>query len=151
MMRTKTPVPKREELKPAWHLVDAQDKILGRLAVRLAVILQGKHKPIYAPHVDTGDFVVVTNVEKVAITGNKIENRRHYWHTGWVGGLRSATLGERMAKKPEEVLRTAVRRMLPKSTLGRKMLKKLKIYRGPEHPHAAQLPQPLDVRGRRLK
>ena len=148
-MRTKTPVPKPKDLHPAWHLVDAEGQILGRLAVRLAVILQGKDKPIYAPHIDTGDFVVVVNAGKITVTGRKSENRFYYRHTGYPGGLKKASLGDLLAKKPEEVIRTAVRRMLPKTTLGRKMLKKLKVYRGPDHPHAAQMPKPLDLGLRR--
>lgn len=143
-MRARTPIPKPKDLKPAWHLVDAKGKILGRLAARLATILQGKHRATYVPHLDTGDFVIVVNVEKMAFTGKKEENRIFHWHTGYPGGLKSISLGELMAKKPGEVLRTAVRRMLPKTTLGRKMLKKLKVYVGPEHPHGAQQPRLLD-------
>lgn len=145
-MRTRTPVPKPKDLDPAWHLVDADGKILGRMAARLAEILQGKHKSTYAPHIDTGDFVVVVNVEKTAFTGRKLEQKIYQWHTGRPGGLKTATLADRMAKKPQEVLRDAVRRMMPKTTMGRKMIKKLKIYKGPDHPHAAQRPGPLDLR-----
>lgn len=150
-MRAKTPVPKPKEVERAWHLVDAEGQILGRMAARIATILQGKHKATYAPHLDTGDFVVVVNVEKTALTGKKDEKRIYHWHTGYPGGLKSASLGERMAKKPEEVLREAVRRMLPKTNLGRKMLKKLKIHRGPDHPHEAQSPKPMDLRLRRKR
>lgn len=142
-MRTRTPVPKPKDVERAWHLIDADGKIFGRLAARVAVMLQGKHKATFAPHLDTGDFIIVVNVEKIAFSGRKTETRIYHWHTGYPGGLRDASLGELMAKKPEEVFRSAVRRMLPKTTLGRKMLKKLKVYKGPEHPHKAQSPRPL--------
>jgi large subunit ribosomal protein L13 len=126
-----------------WH-VDATDKIVGRLASDIAVILMGKHKPIYTPHVDTGDFVVVTNCEKVVFTGKKWEQKRYTWFTGYTG-QRSESAESRRKRKPEMILREAVRRMLPKSKLGRKMLDKLKLYRGPEHPHQAQQPGPKQL------
>jgi len=127
-----------------WCLVDATDKIVGRLATDIAVILMGKHRPTYTPHVDTGDFVVVINAEKVVFTGKKWEQKTYTWYTGHPG-LRSETAGKRLEKQPEMILREAVRRMLPKSKLGRKMLLKLKIYAGPEHPHQAQQPEPKEL------
>jgi large subunit ribosomal protein L13 len=150
-MRTRTPVPKRAELSQAWHLVDLDGQVLGRAAARVAMILQGKHRPTYTPHMDTGDFIVAINAEKALLTGKKAEQRRYYWYTGYPGGLKSVSIEERMATRPEEVFRTAVRRMLPKTTLGRKMLKKLKVYRGPDHPHQAQMPKLLDLQLRRAK
>ena len=144
-MRSKTPLPKKEELAPAWHLIDADGLVLGRLAARVARILMGKHKPIYTPHMDTGDFVLIVNAERVAVTGKKRQSRIFYRHTGYPGGLKQASLGNLLEKKPAEVIRTAVRRMMPKTSLGRKMLKKLKVYKGPDHPHAAQTPKPLDL------
>lgn len=150
-MRTRTPVPKREDLNQTWHLIDMEGQVLGRVAARVAMILQGKHRPTYTPHMDTGDFIVVINAEKAVLTGKKAEQRRYYWYTGYPGGLKSVSIEERMENKPEEVFRTAVRRMLPKTTLGRKMLKKLKICRGPDHPHQAQMPKLLDLQLRRAK
>ena len=144
-MRAKTPLPKADDRKQVWHLADLEGQVLGRAAARAAMILQGKHKPTYTPHMDTGDFIIAVNAEKVKITGNKREQEMHYWHTGYPGGLKGKSLGERMDQRPEEVFRTAVRRMLPKTTLGRHMLKKLKVYRGAEHPHEAQQPTPLDL------
>ena len=148
-MRTKTPLPKADDRQQAWHLCDLEGQVFGRAAARAATILQGKHKPTYTPHMDVGDFVIAVNADKMKITGKKLEQGLFYWHTGYPGGLKSRTLGERMEKRPEEVFRTAVRRMLPKTTLGRHMLKKLKVYRGPEHPHEAQKPTPLDLGARR--
>ena len=141
----KTYMAKASEVEKNWYLIDAEEKVLGRMAARIATVLQGKHKPVYTPHCDTGDFVVVVNAEKVKITGNKIENRKIRWHSGFIGGLKEVTLKRFMEKKPEEVVRLAVRRMLPKTKLGRQMIKKLKIYKGAEHPHAAQAPQTLDM------
>ncbi|GIX32166.1 MAG: 50S ribosomal protein L13 [Lysobacterales bacterium] len=128
-----------------WFVVDASGKVLGRLCAEIARRLRGKHKPIYTPHVDTGDCIVVVNAEKVAVTGRKLDDKRYYRHTGYVGNLKSASLREMLAKHPERVIELAVKGMLPKNPLGRAMFRKLKVYRGPEHPHAAQQPQPLDL------
>lgn len=126
-----------------WYIVDAEGQNLGRLASILAETLAGKRSPWYTRHCDTGDFVVVVNAEKVAVTGNKLRDKRYWRHSGYPGGIRSRTLGELLERRPEEVLRRAVRGMLPKNSLGRSQLMKLKIYAGPEHPHTAQQPQPL--------
>ena len=141
----KTPLPKVDEIQRDWFVVDAENKVLGRLATQIAMRLRGKHKPIYTPHLDTGDFIVVINAEKVRLTGKKLDRKIYYKHTGYIGGLKSFTAREMLTRKPEEVIRLAVRRMLPKNRLGRKQLKKLKVYRGPNHPHAAQRPQPLSI------
>lgn len=140
----KTYMAKPGEVEQKWHLVDAQDKIVGRLASEIAVILMGKHRPTYTPHVDTGDFVVVINSDKVSLSGRKWENKEYTWYTGY-GGLRSETAAARHARRPDAVISEAVRRMLPKSKLGRKMLTKLKVYAGNEHPHQAQNPAPLEL------
>jgi large subunit ribosomal protein L13 len=137
------------EVQRKWWLVDAEDKVVGRLASDIAVILMGKHRPTYTPHVDTGDFVVVVNAEKVTFTGNKWEKKRYNWYTGYPG-LRSETAAQRLAKKPEMILTEAVRRMLPKNKLGTKMLSKLKVYVGDTHPHQAQRPEPREL-GERKK
>lgn len=139
MTSQKTYVAKKEKVDRNWWHYDAADKVVGRLASDIAVILMGKHRPIYTPHVDTGDFVVVTNAEKVTFSGNKWDQKTYTWYTGYPG-QRSETAADRLAKKPEQILREAVRRMLPKNKLGRQMLSKLKIYAGPEHPHQAQQP-----------
>jgi large subunit ribosomal protein L13 len=128
-----------------WFLVDASGKTLGRLSAEIARRLRGKHKPVYTPHVDTGDCIVVINAEKIAVTGRKLDDKRYYRHTGYVGNMKSASLREMLARHPERVIETAVKGMLPKNPLGRAMFRKLKVYRGPEHPHAAQQPQPLDL------
>ncbi len=128
-----------------WYVVDAEDRTLGRLATQIAEVLRGKRKPEYTPHCDTGDFVVVVNAEKVAVTGNKRADKRYWRHSGYPGGIRSRTLGEMLARRPEEVLRKAVRGMLPRNRLARQQLRKLKIYAGPEHPHQAQQPKPLEL------
>jgi len=128
-----------------WWIVDADGQNLGRLSTSIAETLRGKRSPWFTPHVDTGDFVVVVNAERVAVTGQKLRDKRYYRHSGYPGGIRSRTLAEQLARGPEEVIRTAVRGMLPKNRLGRKQLTKLKVYAGPEHPHAAQNPQPLRV------
>ena len=141
----KTPLPKVNEIQRGWFIVDAENKVLGRLATQIAMRLRGKHKPIYTPHLDTGDFIVVINAEKIRLTGKKLDRKIYYKHTGYIGGLKSFTAREMLTRKPEEVIRLAVRRMLPKNRLGRKQLKKLKVYRGPSHPHAAQKPQPLSI------
>ena len=144
MLGTKTYMAKPGEVEAKWWVVDATDRIVGRMASDIAVILMGKHRPTYTPHVDTGDFVVVVNAEKVVFTGNKWEQKRYTWYTGYPG-QKSESAAERLAKRPEHILREAVRRMLPKSRLGRQMLTKLKIYAGPEHPHQAQQPEPREV------
>jgi len=136
---------KKEEIIKDWCVVDGQGKILGRLASEIASRLRGKHKPIYTPHLDTGDFVIVVNAEKIRLTGNKLANKIYYRHSGYPGGLTETTAGKLMQEKPEDVLKIAVRGMLPKNTLGRAMLKKLKIYKGPEHPHDAQCPRTLEL------
>ncbi|GAB4263301.1 MAG: 50S ribosomal protein L13 [Deferrisomatales bacterium] len=128
-----------------WFVVDANGQTLGRLASRIAMILRGKTKPTYTPHVDTGDFVIVLNAEKVRLTGRKLDQKMYWRHSGYPGGIKGNTARQMLARKPEEVLRLAVRGMLPKNTLGRHMLKKLRIYAGPEHPHQAQQPKPLDL------
>ena len=133
------------EITREWYLVDAEGKTLGRLATRIADTLRGKGKPQYTPHVDTGDFVVVVNAEKIAVTGNKLDQKQYYRHSGYPGGLRTRTLREQLDRRPTEVLRVAVKGMLPKNRLAAKQLNKLKIYAGPEHPHDAQAPKPLDL------
>jgi large subunit ribosomal protein L13 len=135
---------KTGEIDPKWWLVDADEKILGRLSSDIAVILMGKHRPTYTPHVDTGDHIVVVNAEKVALSGNKWEKKVYTRYTGYPG-LRSETAADRLAKRPEMILREAVRRMLPKNKLGRKMLSKLKIFIGPDHDHQAQQPESIDL------
>ncbi len=142
----KTYSAKPREIEQAWYLVDAEGRTLGRLATQIADVLRGKGKPQYTPHVDTGDFVVVVNAEKVRVTGNKLEQKVYYRHSGYPGGLRERTLAEQLARRPEEVLRRAVRGMLPKNRLAAAQLRKLRIYAGPEHPHAAQNPVTLEVR-----
>ncbi|HZE48079.1 MAG TPA: 50S ribosomal protein L13 [Jatrophihabitantaceae bacterium] len=137
--------PKPGEVTRAWHVIDANDIVLGRLASHAAKLLRGKHKPQFALHVDTGDFVVVINAEKVALTGNKRDEYR-YRHSGYPGGLHRRTVGELLERRPERVIELAVRGMLPKNTLGRAQLKKLKVYAGPEHPHGAQKPQPFEIK-----
>jgi large subunit ribosomal protein L13 len=128
-----------------WLLVDASGQTLGRLASQIADALRGKRKPTYTPHIDTGDFVIVVNAEKVSVTGNKLRDKRYYRHSGYPGGLRSRSLAEMLERRPEEVLRKAVKGMLPRNRLGRKQLTKLKIYAGPDHPHAAQKPRPMKI------
>jgi large subunit ribosomal protein L13 len=137
--------PKPGEIERHWHVIDANDVILGRLASHAAHLLRGKHKPQFARHVDTGDFVVVINAAKVAVSGNKL-NEFRYRHSGYPGGLSKRTVGELLESKPERVIELAVRGMLPKTTLGRAQLKKLKVYAGPDHPHAAQKPQPFEIK-----
>jgi large subunit ribosomal protein L13 len=131
-----------------WLVVDAAGKNLGRLAAQLAETLRGKHKPEYTPHCDVGDFVIVVNAERVAVTGNKRQEKRYWRHSGYPGGLRSRTLAEMLDRRPEEVLRRAVKGMLPRTRLGRAQLRKLKVYAGPDHPHQAQKPQPLELETR---
>jgi len=136
---------KKEQAKHKWLLVDADGAILGRMAAKIAPILMGKHKPTYTPHVDVGDYVVVVNAEKVRLTGKKEQTKEYDYYTHFPGGHRYVSFADMMARKPEMVVQLAVRRMLPKNALGRKMLKKLKIYRGPEHEHQAQRPEKIEV------
>jgi len=133
------------EVARDWYLVDAEGKTLGRLETQIADTLRGKRKPQFTPHVDTGDFVIVVNAEKIAVTGNKLDQKRYYRHSGYPGGLKSRTLREQLERRPTEVLRTAVRGMLPKNRLARQQITKLKVYAGPEHPHESQNPKPLEV------
>ncbi len=140
----KTYSAKPGEVTREWYLVDAEGKTLGRLATQIADTLRGKRKPQYTPHVDTGDFVIVVNAEKIAVTGNKLDQKRYYRHSGYPGGIRSRTLREQLERRPTEVLRVAVKGMLPKNRLARQQITKLKIYAGPEHPHEAQNPRPLE-------
>lgn len=143
-MKTYFATPQTVERK--WYIVDATDKTLGRLATQVASILRGKHKPIYTPHVDTGDHVIIINAEKVRLTGRKLQEKKYYRHSGYVGGLKVRTAGEILSgNRPEEVLRLAVKGMLPHNRLGRQMFKKLKVYAGNEHPHQAQQPETLDI------
>ena len=141
----KTFVAKPETVKRDWYVVDAEGKTLGRLATEIASRLRGKHKPEYTPHVDTGDYIVVINAEKVAVTGNKRTDKMYHHHTGFVGNLKSAPFKELLAKKPEEVIQKAVKGMLPKGPLGREMARKMKVFAGGEHTHAAQQPKLLDI------
>jgi len=140
-MRTWTA--KANDVERRWYVVDAEGETLGRLAVRIADTLRGKRKPQFTPHVDTGDFVVVVNAEKISVTGDKLQQKRYYRHSGYPGGLRSRTLGEQLQRRPTEVIRMAVKGMLPRNRLARRQITKLKVYAGPEHPHEAQNPQPL--------
>ena len=143
--RMKTWNAKPRELPRRWYVVDAEGQTLGRLATQIADTLRGKRKAEYTPHVDTGDFVVVVNAEKVAVTGSKLDQKRYYRHSGYPGGLRSRTLADMLQRRPEEVIRRAVKGMLARILLGRAQIRKLKIYAGPEHPHAAQQPEPMEV------
>lgn len=136
---------KKEEVVRDWYLIDAEGKILGRLASEIARRLRGKHKPIYTPHIDTGDFIVVVNAGKVSLTGKKLTDKIYYHHTGYPGGIKSVTAGKLLKEKPERLLHNAVKGMLPKNSLGRQMLKKLKVYAGAEHPHEAQTPRLLEL------
>ncbi len=141
----KTFVAKEHEIKKDWVLVDARDKVVGRLATQIAMRLRGKHKPIFTPHADTGDFVVVVNAGKVRLTGAKWKDKKYYRYTGYIGGLKETTAAKMLEKKPENVLRSAVWGMLPKNSLGRRQIKKLKIYSGSEHPHEAQQPKEVEL------
>jgi large subunit ribosomal protein L13 len=141
-----TYVPKPDEITREWYLVDANDQNLGRLASEIAQIMLGKHKPIFTPGVDTGDFVVVVNAERVSVTGNKMEDKFYYRHTGYPGGLKKISLKDQLAKHPERVLKSAVWGMLPHNKYGKHVLKKLKVYAGPDHPHGAQQPKPLEFK-----
>lgn len=142
----KTVSAKAETVKRDWYVVDASDKTLGRLATELARRLRGKHKTVYTPHVDTGDFLVVVNAEKIAVTGNKLNDKNYHRFTGHIGNLRTINLRDMLASHPERVIEIAVKGMLPKNPLGRAMFRKLKVYKGPNHPHAAQQPQALDIK-----
>lgn len=136
---------KEADVERNWYVVDAEGKTLGRLASQIAAVLRGKHKPIYNPSVDTGDFIVVINADKIHVTGRRMDQKKYYTHSGYQGGLKERTLRQMMEKKPERVIQLAVRGMLPKNVLGRRMIKKLKVYAGPDHPHAAQRPEPLEI------
>ena len=136
---------KPAEVRRSWYLVDAADKTLGRLASEIAQRLRGKHKPIYTPHVDTGDYIVVVNAEKVRVTGNKLQDKMYHHHTGYIGNLKSISLEKLLQKAPERVIQNAVRGMLPRNPLGRAMFKKLRVYAGAAHEHQAQQPQPLEI------
>ncbi len=138
--------PKAADIQRQWHVIDASDVVLGRLANQAATLLRGKHKPIFAPHVDTGDFVIIVNAAKVALSGNKLQDKLAHRHSGYPGGLRSMSYAELMARSPERAVHKAVRGMLPKNTLGRQMLRKLKVYAGPDHPHQAQQPVPFEIK-----
>jgi len=136
---------KADEVKREWFVIDAENVILGRMAAEIARRLRGKHKPEFTPHVDTGDYIVVINAEKIAVTGNKMKQKIYYKHTGYIGNLKSITLEKQLQKHPELVIETAVKGMLPKNSLGRTMYRKLKVYAGPEHPHEAQQPITLEI------
>jgi large subunit ribosomal protein L13 len=144
-MTVRTFSPKATDIQRQWHVVDASDVVLGRLASQVAVLLRGKHKPIFAPHVDTGDFVIVVNAEKIALSGKKLEQKHAYRHSGYPGGLTAVSYGDLLAKHPERAVEKAVKGMLPKNSLGRQMLRKLKVYAGPEHPHQAQQPTTFEI------
>ena len=141
----KTYTAKKETVRRDWYVVDAAGKTLGRLSTEIARRLRGKHKPVYTPHVDTGDYIIVVNAEKVRVTGNKLDDKVYYRHTGYIGNLKQETLGRLLQRRPERVIETAVKGMLPKNRLGRDMFRKLKVYAGPEHQHQAQQPQALEI------
>ena len=142
----KTYQAKKEEMDHQWYLVNAEGKVLGRLAVELVKILKGKNKPTYTPHLDTGDFVIVVNAEKIALTGKKMKDKIYYHYTGYPGGIKEMSAEKLLAKKPTEMIRMAVQGMLPKNSLGRQMIRKLKVYAGPNHPHEAQKPSALELK-----
>ena len=144
-MRIKTYTPKPAEIEREWLVIDAKDQTLGRLATQIAVLLRGKHKPTFAPHVDTGDFVIVVNASKIALSGNKRTDSMRYSHSGRPGGLKSVSIGELLEKDPRKAVEKAVWGMLPKNKLSRQLISKLKVYSGPEHPHAAQQPKPFEI------
>lgn len=147
----KTHMPKPAEVEQKWWLVDAEDQIVGRLAARIAKVLQGKTRPTYAPHIKNGDFVVVINADKVVFTGKKLTDKVYHRHTGWPGGEKETTAGQLLERKPEEVLRRAVWGMMPKTRLGRALMRRLRIFAGPRHPHAAQSPEPLPLQTRQAR
>ncbi|MBD3163531.1 MAG: 50S ribosomal protein L13 [Candidatus Eisenbacteria bacterium] len=142
---------KASEIVREWHLIDAEDQILGRLASEVASLLRGKHKPMYVPYLDVGDHVVIVNAARFRVSGRKMQQKTYFRHTGWPGGARFRSLQERMKKHPDEVVRDTVRGMLPKGPLGRQMLRKLKVYEGPDHPHQAQNPKPYKLNGRLMR
>ena len=144
----KTYIAKENEVLDSrrWYVVDAENQILGRMASQIASILKGKHKPIYSPHQDVGDFVVVVNAEKIRVTGNKLNDKMYYRHSGYPGGQKATSLSQMLQKNPERVIELAVKRMLPKNSLGRSMFMKLKVYAGPDHPHKAQTPEQLELK-----
>lgn len=141
----KTQVAKKEEVSRDWYLVNVEDKVLGRVATQIANVLRGKNKPTFTPSVDTGDFVIVVNAEKIALTGNKLDDKMYYSHSGFPGGIKSINAGKLLEKKPADIIKKAVKGMLPKNKLGRHMLDKLKVYSGAEHPHKAQQPKVLSI------
>ena len=141
-----TSVPSESDIQRKWFVIDAQGQVLGRLATRVATILRGKHKPSFTPHLDVGDHVVVINAEKIQLTGRKLKDKQYRWHSGYIGGLKEVNAETMLRTHPDRVIEWAVEGMLPKNRLGRAMAKKLKVYRGAEHPHAAQQPQPLEVK-----
>jgi large subunit ribosomal protein L13 len=141
----KTFVAKEHEIEKKWYLIDAKEKILGRLASQIASILRGKNKPIFTPHMDAGDYVIVINADKIILTGDKIEKKMYYHHSGYVGGLKKTTAKEMLLKKPENLIKFAVKGMLPKNSLGRRQLTKLKVYAGQDYPHQAQQPEKLEI------
>ena len=143
--------PKKSEIERTWHLVDAEGLVLGRMATEIATILRGKHKATYAPHIDTGDHVIVINADKVVLTSGKAQRKMVYRHTGFPGGIRSDTYGELLSKKPAEIVRQSIRGMVPKNRLGRQQMSKLQVYAGPTHPHQAQKPVPLEIEHARAK
>lgn len=146
-----TYTPKKSEIERTWHLVDAEGLVLGRMATEIATILRGKHKATYAPHIDTGDHVIVINADKVVLTSGKAERKMVYRHTGFPGGIRSDTYGDLLSKKPAEIVRQSIRGMVPKNRLGRQQMSKLQVYAGPTHPHQAQKPVPLEIEHARAK
>jgi large subunit ribosomal protein L13 len=148
-MRTYSP--KLSEISHEWHVVNADGLVLGRMATEVARILRGKHKVIFAPHIDTGDHVIIVNAKKIVLTSGKADRERLYRHSGYPGGIKSETYGEMLARKPEDAIRRTIRGMLPKGPLGRQMLDKLKVYAGPDHPHSAQSPEPLDLSAARAR
>ena len=145
-MRT-TYMAKTNEVERKWYVIDAEGKTLGRMATEAATILRGKHKPQFTPHIDTGDFVIIINADKIVLTGNKLAAKKYYRHSGYAGGLKSITAGELMKSRPERVVESAIKGMLPKGTLGRKQGMKLKVYKTSEHPHQAQLPEVWEIKG----
>jgi large subunit ribosomal protein L13 len=151
MIHNKTYSPKPGDIERSWHVVDAADLPLGRLASEVAQVLRGKHKPMYAPHMDTGDFVVIVNADKVVVTSDKSQSKIYYRHSGYPGGIKAETFESLIQRRPEAVLERAVKGMLPKNKLGRHMARKLKVYAGPEHPHEAQGPKPLEFKIRKVE
>ncbi|MCZ7541835.1 MAG: 50S ribosomal protein L13 [Anaerolineae bacterium] len=142
----KTYTPRQDDIRREWFVIDAKDQTLGRLATQVAVLLRGKHKPIFAPHMDVGDFVIIVNADKIRVTGDKLDQKVYYRHSGYPGGIKARTLREQLDRYPDRVIRTAVRGMLPKNSLGRAMIKKLKVYAGDKHPHQAQQPKAYELK-----